>query len=469
MIKYRCREADVDGVRLLLGMELCECSLHQLVSERGLRPTAQQQQRVVKQLCEGVAFLHRHSIIHRDLRPKNILLKQNDFDGTVKITDFGLSKYIDATDHDQSVSSSTTQAGSEVGSFGFYAPEVLRRQKQTSKVDIFSLGCCIFYLLTGGRRPHEDPSDRTNKYGLITNIYSSRSDLSALSHCPEAMHMVAHMIAGQKGLRPTAQWLLDWHCYFWSDRKRFEFLCAVGNEEERKAVLPASAAACRRVLGNRGSSARVRDGNSNGNGGDSDGAGNGAGWRALIDASVWKEYTSDSKYRQHYDPNSIPHLLRFMRNASQHTRPRSAASAQFRSAGGIERYFLRRFPRLLLVTWEAVVRAGWGRCKNSEFGVYLPSDPSNTQTTRLGTATPTGAGAGAGLGAGAGADAGRDEGLIFMAASDEHMPPQQEHKKKNNQQERERIMLKNIAKEYKLDYAELAKQHMVDGSPGSPR
>ena len=115
------------------------------------------------------------------------------------------------------------------------------------------------------------------------------------------------------------------------------------------------------------------------------------------------------------------------------------------------------------------MRAGWGRCKNSEFGVYLPSDPSNTQTTRLGTATPTGAGAGAGLGAGAGADAGRDEGLIFMAASDEHMPPQQEHKKKNNQQERERIMLKNIAKEYKLDYAELAKQHMVDGSPGSPR
>ena len=106
VIKYRCRVDTVDTV--MLGMELCECSLHQLVTERRLHPTPQQQARISRELCEGVAFLHNHSIIHRDLRPKNILMKTDGFDGTVKITDFGLSKDIgDTTDADQSFSTTT--------------------------------------------------------------------------------------------------------------------------------------------------------------------------------------------------------------------------------------------------------------------------------------------------------------------------------------------------------------------------
>ena len=56
VVKYRCREAI--GTTFVLGMELCECSLHQLVTERGMRATVQQQHRIVKELCEGVAFLH---------------------------------------------------------------------------------------------------------------------------------------------------------------------------------------------------------------------------------------------------------------------------------------------------------------------------------------------------------------------------------------------------------------------------
>ena len=73
VIKYRCREGD--GDYLMLGMELCECSLHQLITEKKLTPTLKQQQRVVRELCEGVSFLHRHGIIHRDLRPK-VVTKQ---------------------------------------------------------------------------------------------------------------------------------------------------------------------------------------------------------------------------------------------------------------------------------------------------------------------------------------------------------------------------------------------------------
>ena len=46
----------------MLGMELCECSLHQLVTDRKLRPTPQQQHRVVRELCQALSFLHSHQI-----------------------------------------------------------------------------------------------------------------------------------------------------------------------------------------------------------------------------------------------------------------------------------------------------------------------------------------------------------------------------------------------------------------------
>ena len=92
VIKYRCRVDTPSTV--ILGMELCECSLHQLVTEQRLRPTPQQQARISMELCEGVAFLHDHSIIHRDLRPKNILMKASGLDGTVKVNHVSFSLYV---------------------------------------------------------------------------------------------------------------------------------------------------------------------------------------------------------------------------------------------------------------------------------------------------------------------------------------------------------------------------------------
>jgi serine/threonine protein kinase len=98
VIQYRCIEEREDEV--LLGMELCECSLHHVISVQQQRIPLEHQVRIIAELSEAVAFLHEHQIVHRDVRPQNILFKQGGFEGTVKLTDFGLSKEVDTRNRD---------------------------------------------------------------------------------------------------------------------------------------------------------------------------------------------------------------------------------------------------------------------------------------------------------------------------------------------------------------------------------
>jgi len=105
-----------------------------------------------KQLLEGVAYLHAKGITHRDLKPENILLNHKDNPSILKVTDFGLSRFV----------SETSLMESLVGTHSYLAPEILSPSKRakgyTKKVDSWSLGCILFILL-GGYPPFssEDP------------------------------------------------------------------------------------------------------------------------------------------------------------------------------------------------------------------------------------------------------------------------------------------------------------------------
>jgi hypothetical protein len=102
VIQYRCIEEEGGETgRVLLGMELCACSLHDVVSVQRQRVPLSQQLRIVRELSQAVAFLHEHKIVHRDIRPKNILFKQGGYEGIVKLTDFGLSKAVNTTNLDE--------------------------------------------------------------------------------------------------------------------------------------------------------------------------------------------------------------------------------------------------------------------------------------------------------------------------------------------------------------------------------
>ena len=93
---------------------------------------------IMKQLTSAISHAHQNHIIHRDIKPHNILV---DRFGNVKITDFGIAMALSAT--------SITQTNSVLGSVHYLSPEQARGGMANRKSDIYSLGIVMFELLTG--------------------------------------------------------------------------------------------------------------------------------------------------------------------------------------------------------------------------------------------------------------------------------------------------------------------------------
>ncbi|KAK5175182.1 ATP binding [Saxophila tyrrhenica] len=107
----------------------------------------------VRQILQGLNYLHSKDIIHRDIKGANILV---DNKGTVKISDFGISKRVEASTLLHPQNPPFKRGGPRVslqGSVFWMAPEVVRQTAYTKKADIWSLGCLIVEMFTGSH-PH---------------------------------------------------------------------------------------------------------------------------------------------------------------------------------------------------------------------------------------------------------------------------------------------------------------------------
>lgn len=93
---------------------------------------------IMKQLTSAMAHAHDNGIIHRDIKPQNILM---DEAGNVKITDFGIATTLNATSY--------TQTNSVIGTVHYLSPEQARGGIATMKSDIYALGIVLYELLTG--------------------------------------------------------------------------------------------------------------------------------------------------------------------------------------------------------------------------------------------------------------------------------------------------------------------------------
>jgi len=102
------------------------------------------------QACAGLDYAHRRGIIHRDVKPGNLMIVGGPVGGdthlTVKLTDFGIARALEQT--------RITQVGSVVGTAAYLAPEQVRGEEATPATDVYALGVVLYQFLTG-RLPYE--------------------------------------------------------------------------------------------------------------------------------------------------------------------------------------------------------------------------------------------------------------------------------------------------------------------------
>lgn len=127
---------------------------------------------IFRQICKGLMHAHKKNVIHRDLKPRNLVLTSDeDSSILVKIVDFGIAKIMPL---DGEVSQALTQTGEVFGSPIYMSPEQCAAEKLDQRSDIYSLGCVMYEVLSGmppllGANPVETMSMHVNEEPLPIN------------------------------------------------------------------------------------------------------------------------------------------------------------------------------------------------------------------------------------------------------------------------------------------------------------
>lgn len=136
----RAYDAGEDGnVHYLVVEYVPGTDLRRFVRTRG-KLTVQQAANVVMQAAQGLSYAHTRGLIHRDVKPGNIMVTP---DGIAKVSDLGLAGFIHDNDNDP-------RKGKIVGTADYLAPEQITNPYDPTKLsDIYSLGCTLYYAITG--------------------------------------------------------------------------------------------------------------------------------------------------------------------------------------------------------------------------------------------------------------------------------------------------------------------------------
>ncbi|OBA20107.1 hypothetical protein METBIDRAFT_17020, partial [Metschnikowia bicuspidata var. bicuspidata NRRL YB-4993] len=366
VIRYFCSQSNLKEKFLYIALERCVCSLEDLIEKQRFLPQKSKlnitsRNDLLHQLASGLSYLHSLKIVHRDLKPQNILLgettqRKTHFDilsTRLLISDFGLCKKLDA---DQSSFGATTHTAAS-GTSGWRAPELLHpgsncdisqkflvsqnrdhinftsveiEKRLTKAIDIFSLGCVFFYILTDGCHPFGD------RYLREANIIKGSCDLSPLIRgCPrdhvEATHLINLMIHTDPKMRPDTVAILK-HPLFWSTGKKLEFLLKVSDRFEIERRDPPSDL----LLTLEEISFKVHQGD----------------WLGKFNSNFIENL---GKYRK-YHTEKVMDLLRALRNKYHHYNdmPTELQSQMSPLPSGFYNYFNEKFPHLLMEVYAVV-------------------------------------------------------------------------------------------------------------------
>ncbi|TMK95793.1 MAG: serine/threonine protein kinase, partial [Actinobacteria bacterium] len=140
------------------------------------------------QVARGLAFAHEHGLVHRDVKPQNVILNG---DGRAKVTDFGIARSLDVQ--------GVTQTGTVLGTSNYIAPEQASGEPVDQTTDVYSLGVVLFELLTG-----EVPFPGES-FVAVAMRHVSEPPPNVLDVRPEVPARVAHAVGRALQKDPAAR------------------------------------------------------------------------------------------------------------------------------------------------------------------------------------------------------------------------------------------------------------------------
>ena len=320
IIRYLGMERDIEAKIMYIALELCNGTLKDAIKTTTIHPCLTVHC-CLAQITEGVRFLHERDIQHRDIKPDNILWKDDGKNNAVRfiISDFDLCHVTDDRSSSHRIA---------YGTCGWMALDLLRRRKRTTAVDIFSLGCVFYYVLSLGKHPFSKKAE----YDLEKcqqNIYEHKFYLSALdeqysaSAAALAIDLIQEMINHRSSERPDVTSILK-HPMFWTKHEIMNYYVHIGNKLRDKH----SPAVESLRINLEDEADKVFQGS----------------WRKSLDSTVLKDISTNT-----FNKNEICALLKVIRNKCVHFSElhEKRQAAYLGSAEGVAEYYNEKFPKLL--------------------------------------------------------------------------------------------------------------------------
>ncbi|GJD09403.1 Serine/threonine-protein kinase/endoribonuclease IRE1 [Galdieria sulphuraria] len=358
VIHYYAMEED--SLFVYLALELCDRTLEEQVRvwKESIQVSSSCYIPILRQIICGLMDLHRCGVVHRDLKPPNILVmepKEYSVNNRlpiehyrIKIADVGLAKRMSTETTLAYMTNGNSTSNKAEGSYGWRAAEVLNKEKQNTSLDIFAAGCILYFVLTGGKHPFGN-----SVYERESKICKGDYNLAELENLQlwDAKDLIEKMIGLDPSSRLSAKQILK-HPFFWSDTKKLSFLSDVSDRlsffkngngsRENKDLIVSFEKYCRIVLATT-ETKRIS-------------------WATKIDMIVLKAPNS-----RNYDTTSVSDLLRLIRNKRSHYN--ELPSSVQRVLGLLPcydreenfnhnfwQYFNSRFPKLLITVYTFVIQ-----------------------------------------------------------------------------------------------------------------